>query len=173
MSIDVLKNIFKRSSVGTIIFFVLNALVIVGLFAGFGYESLLTILAIYVVSIIVAFSPVGEWIFCLMVGARTMTRVDMRNRMIPLLDAVYHRAKRKTPGLIDDIDLKVMYAPEPNAYAIGRRTVCVTEGLFSLSDDEIKGILAHELGHLACRHTEIQLALLTKQISHILAFRAL
>ena len=30
-------------------------------------------------------------------------------------------------------------------------------GLFQLSDDEIMGILAHELGHLANRHSEIQL----------------
>ena len=67
------------------------------------------------------------------------------------------RAKRKTPGLANNIILKVIYTPEPNAYAIGRRTICVTEGLFNLSDDKIKGILAHELGHLACRHTEIQL----------------
>ena len=86
-----------------------------------------------------------------------MKRVDMRNRMLPLLDTVYRCAKRKTPGLADDIDLKVTYTPEPNAYAIGRRTVCVTEGLFRLPDDEVKGILAHELGNLACRHTEIQM----------------
>jgi heat shock protein HtpX len=57
----------------------------------------------------------------------------------------------------DNVDLRVMYTPEPNAYAIGRRTVCVTEGLFSLPDDEIRGILAHEVGHLAHRHSEIQL----------------
>ena len=92
-----------------------------------------------------------------MVGAREMKRVDMKNRMLPLLDAVYRGAKRKTPGLADNVVLKVMYTPELNAYALGRRTVCVTEGLFRLPDDEIKGILAHELGHLACRHTEIQL----------------
>jgi heat shock protein HtpX len=50
-----------------------------------------------------------------------------------------------------------MYTPEPNAYVIGRRTICVTEGLFRLPDDEITGILAHEVGHLAHRHGEIQL----------------
>jgi len=157
MRMDILKNIFKKSNIGTIIFFALNALVIVGLFAGAGYESLLTILGLYIVSIIIALSPFGEWVLCLMVGARKMTRVDMRNRIIPLLNEVYHRAKIKTPGLVDNVDLRVMYTPEPNIYAIGRRTVCVTEGIFRISDDEIKGILAHELGHLACRHTEIQL----------------
>ena len=44
---DTIKNIFKQSSVGTIIFFVLNALVIVGLFSGTGHEPLLTVLVLY------------------------------------------------------------------------------------------------------------------------------
>ena len=157
MSLDIIKNIFRKSSLGIIVFFVLNTLVIVGLFSASGPEPLFLILAIYIVSIFVALSPAGEWMLGLMVGARRMTRADMRNRMLPLLDMVYLRSKRKTPGLVNGIMLKVMYTPEPNAYALGRRTVCVSEGLFRLSDDEIKGILAHELGHLACRHTEIQL----------------
>ena len=53
--------------------------------------------------------------------------------------------------------MKVIYTSEPNAYAIGRHTICVTEGLFSLPDDVVQGILAHEVAHLAHRHNEIQL----------------
>ena len=86
MSMDTLKNIFKQSSIGTIIFFALNALVIVGLFAGTGPESLLVVLVLYIVPVIVAFSPFGEWVLCLMVGAREMKRIDMKNRMVPLPD---------------------------------------------------------------------------------------
>ena len=92
MSLDIAKNIFKRSGIGVIIFFALNALLIVGLFASAGFESLLTIFIIYAVSIIIAFSPLGEWMLCIMTGARKMTRVDMRIRMIPLLELVYKKA---------------------------------------------------------------------------------
>ena len=157
MSWDVAKNIFKKSSVGTIIFFVLNALVIVGLFAASGFQSLLATFVIYIVSVVIALSSFGEWILCFMTGARKMTRADMKIRMIPLLELVYNKAKKKTPRLTNKIVLKVIYTPEPNAYAIGRRTICVTEGIFKLSDDAIQGILAHEVAHLAYRHTEIQL----------------
>jgi len=157
MSLDIVKNIFKKSSIGTIVFFVLNATLLVGLFAATGYESLITILVIYVISIMIAFSPIGEWLLCLMTGAKKMTRVDMKIRMIPLLEIVYSKAKRKTPRLTNKIILKVIYTPEPNAYAIGRRTICVTEGLFKLPDDVILGILAHEVAHIAHRHNEIQL----------------
>ena len=151
------RKIFKKSNIGTIIFFILNASLIVSLFWAAGFESLLVIFIIYMVSIIIAFSSFGERVLCLMAGARKMTRVDMRIRMIPLLEIVYNKAKRKTPRLTNKIVLKVIYTPEPNAYAIGRRTVCVTEGLFKLPDDVIQGILAHEIAHLAYRHNEIQL----------------
>ena len=157
MSIDIIKNIFKKSSIGTIIFFLLNAFLILSFFAFGGLHSVLIGLLIYFCSILLAFSAVGEWILCIFTGARKMTRIDMKIRMIPLLEIVYNKAKRKTPGLTNKIVLKVIYTPEPNAYAIGRKTICVTEGLFQLPDDVIQGILAHEVAHLALRHTEIQL----------------
>jgi len=157
MSSDITKNIFKKSSIGTIIFFILNAALIVGLFAAAGFEYLLIVFVIYIISIFIAFSRFGEWVLCLMAGARKMTRVDMKIRMIPLLEIVYNKAKRKTPKLTKKIVLKVIYTPEPNAYAIGRRTICVTEGLFKLPDDVVQGILTHEVAHLAYRHNEIQL----------------
>jgi len=183
--LDIAKNIFKRATLGTIMFFCLNALVIGGFLYAAGVHSIQTILIIYAVSIVIAFSPFGEWMLCLMAGARKMTRVDMKIRMIPLLEVVYNKAKRKTPRLTNKIVLKVIYQPEPNAYAIGRRTICVTEGLFKLPDDVIRGILAHEVAHLAYRHNEIQLLigggnlivtafiLITKLIAAIIAASSL
>jgi len=89
--------------------------------------------------------------------ARKMTWVDMKVRMRPLLEIVYKKAMKKTPGLSNKLRLKVCYTPEPNAYAIGRRTICVTEGLFNLPDDAVQGVLAYEVAHLALKHTHIQL----------------
>lgn len=45
--------------------------------------------------------------------------------------------------------------PMPNAYTFGdtRIYVCVTSGLLEyLDDDEINSVIAHECGHIACRH---------------------
>lgn len=44
-----------------------------------------------------------------------------------------------------------------NAFAIGQRTICVTDGLLNLSDEEIMAVFAHEVGHLAYQHSAIQL----------------
>lgn len=145
------------SNIGTIIFFLLNAFMIVGMFASSDPESLYVIILLYLISVIFALSPVGECILGIMSGARRMTRADMRNRMVPIITRVHNKALAKTSDMTRIITLKVMYDPNPNAFALGRHTICVTEGLFDLPDEMIEGILAHEMGHLACHHTDIQL----------------
>ena len=182
---DVTKNIFSKSSIGAIIFFLLNATIIVGISSLAGIYGLVAGAVIYIFSVLIAFSSFGEWVLCIMSSARKMTRIDMKIRMIPLLELVYNKAKKKTPRMTSKIVLKVIYTPEPNAYAIGRRTICITEGIFKLPDDMIQGILAHEVAHLACRHTHIQLLigggnfvmtvliLIMKLIYSILAFFSL
>ena len=154
---SMLKSLFKVSNIGTIIFFILNATVIVLVFSAGDTELMWYIGAIYLVSVIIALSPIGEWFVSLIAGARKMRRLDMRNKILPSIQNVYDKAKAKTPSLPNNIILKVMYDPNPNAFAIGRKTICVTEGLLELPDEMIEGVLAHEFGHLALHHTDIQL----------------
>lgn len=154
---SVLKNIFKVSNIGTIIFFLLNAFLVVAMFSSTGPESITLVIFLYLVSVCFALSPIGEGLLGLMSGTRRMTRVDMRNRMLPIITRVHNKALAKSPDMSRIIKLKVMYDPNPNAFALGRHTICVTEGLFELPDEMIEGILAHEMGHLACHHTDIQL----------------
>ena len=155
--LGVIKNIFKVSNIGTIIFFVLNAAVVIGIFAPFGKQALFFVAVLYLISVFVALSPVGEWYLGLVSGARKMRRRDMRARVEPLLKRVHQKALAKTPDLTQVLVLKVAHDPTPNAFALGRHTICVTEGLLDLPENVIEGILAHEVGHLANHHTDIQL----------------
>lgn len=45
----------------------------------------------------------------------------------------------------------------PNAFATGRKTVCLTKGLLNYSDVQIKAVFAHELGHLGNKDTDLVL----------------
>ena len=155
--ISVFRNLFRRNNIGTIIFFLLNAAMIFCLFGSAGPEMLGQIAVIYLISIVLALSPIGEWFLALFSGARVMRRADMRTRILPIVQRVQRRAKARTPDLPNQIIVKVMYDPNPNAFAVGRKTICVTEGLFDLPDEMIEGILAHEFAHLALHHTDIQL----------------
>ena len=90
-------------------------------------------------------------------GAREIKRTDIKIKLIPLLEVVFNEAKAKVPSMVSSVHLKIVHDESPNAFAIGRKTICVTDGLLNLSDEEILAVFAHELGHLAYHHTSIQL----------------
>lgn len=160
--LHLIRNIFRRSNIGTLIFLLLNLMLMSGfvlMMEGGGNEVqiVLTVLAVNIISLIIAFSPVGQAILCAMTGARKMSRRDFRNRILPLAQEVLEKAKNKTPALPGRIKIRYMRDPNPNAFAIGSNTICVTEGLLELPDHQIQGILAHEVGHLALQHTVVQI----------------
>ena len=155
-----MRNLFRVSNIGTFVFFIINFLVLMEIFGGV-YEGdprgYLYLILIYVFSILLSLTPIGQGALCLMCGAKRITRTDMRSRIMPLAAEVFEKAKRESPLMPDRINVRVIYDPEPNAYAIGTYTIGVTEGLLSLPDSQIQGIVAHEMGHLALQHTLIRI----------------
>lgn len=155
-----ISNIFKASNTGTIVFFVLNLLILFSIFGGAtggDFSGVLALVIIYILSLVFSFSSMGQALLCLLNGARKMVRVDMRDRVLPIVEEVYSAAKHKTPNLPNRINVRIMYDPNPNAFAIGTNTICVTEGMLDMPDNLMAGIIAHELGHLALQHTVIQI----------------
>ena len=163
--IDFFKKVFKLKNIGIIIWMVINLFIIIGFFPSTkavtnASEALVTVIrgvVIYTVSVALALSPIGEAIFRAMNGCREISDPSMLNRLTPLFNEVYEKAKLKDPNLSQNIRLYMVDQPYPNAFALGRNTVCVTSGLLYLSDDEIKGIFAHEFAHLSNKDTDITL----------------
>lgn len=99
------------------------------------------------------FTPLGEGYFRAINGLRQPT-ITERTRLEPLLNRVL---KRGSPG--EKPELFIHRDQFPNALAIGRRTVAVTEGLLRHADDEeIAGVLAHEIAHLHNGDTKVLLS---------------
>lgn len=86
------------------------------------------------------------------------------------------REEQKTSGLIERIQnlyaekygrsirprILMMDVPHINGMAFGRKTIAVSTGLLKTgTDDEIAGVIAHEIGHLHHRDGFYTLALLT------------
>lgn len=154
-----LGRIFRISNLGTLIFFVLNISLIFALFYPYSltWETALLLVGCYIITVLISLSPVGEWTLATLSGAREIKRKDIKIRLIPLLEIVFESAKKRTPSMVDEIHLKIIHDESPNAFTIGRKTICVTDGLLKLSDDEIMAVFAHEFGHIAYRHSAIQL----------------
>lgn len=154
-----LGRIFRISNLGTLIFFLLNIGLILALFCPYGvtFETASPLIICYIFTVLISLSPIGECTLAALAGAKEIKRKDIKIRLIPLLEIVFEQAKERTPSMVNSIRLKIIHEQAPNAFAIGRRTICVTDGLLNLSDDEIMAVFAHEVGHLAYQHSVIQL----------------
>lgn len=153
---DFFKNLFKKNNIGIIVWLALNILLLVALFSN-GFQSLeggLIGVGLYVLSLFIALSPIGEWILRLQNGCKKITDPAILARMEPIFREVYERAKAMNPELPTDIKMFINDSPMPNAFATGRKTLCITRGLLTYSDAQIKGVLGHEFGHLAHKDTD-------------------
>lgn len=160
--IDFFKNLFKRNNIGTIIWILCNLAVICAC-SVLLYEphevvdivyGVLIGIAIYILSIVIALSPIGEWILRVQSGCKAIVDPTVVSRMQPIFEEVYSRAKEMNPEIPGDVKLFMNNDLCPNAFATGRHTICITRGLLLLSDNDIKGILGHEFGHLAHKDTD-------------------
>lgn len=86
--IDFLQRAFRKENIGIIIFLILNTLFVMVLF---GHP--LIGLVIYGLSLVVALSPIGEFILRVQQGCRRVKRQDHLDRLMPLFQEVYARAK--------------------------------------------------------------------------------
>jgi len=71
-------------------------------------------------------------------------------RLLPLLNEVQRNAEQKYENFnFDKTNLYIDNSSCVNAYAMGNDTIVITRGaLLQLNDEQIKGLLAHELGHI-------------------------
>lgn len=162
--VDFVTNLFKKNNVGVLIWLILNT-ALMTIVLGLCFEdafppnipnfiSYFIGAVVYLVTVVIALSPIGEFILRLQTGCRKITRQDYLSRLTPLFNEVYTKAKEKNPELPDDIRFYMSNDSEANAFATGRKTVCITEGMMRYSDEEIKAVLGHEFGHLAHKDTD-------------------
>lgn len=161
--VDFFKRMTRKSNIPVLIYLVLNVFVIAGVISTlFGmdqyvpyWKSLLFSIVVYAISLVLALSPFGEWILRLQTGCKKIKRVEHINFLEPIFREVYENARKLDPNLSDDIQLFMNDDESPNAFATGRKTICVTKGLLKMPVEQIKATLAHEFGHLSHKDTDL------------------
>lgn len=156
---DFILGLGRMSNIPVVIYLILNIFIIGGICTAVlslpvGWGIVCGVI-LYIASVNAALSPIGEWILRNQNACWKIEEVEVVNRIKPLFDDVYKKARKECSALSRDIRLFMMEDDSANAFATGRNTICITRGLLELSDEQIKGILAHEFGHLANMDTDM------------------
>ena len=156
--IDFLCRLFSKENIPLCIYLVINMVIIGGIMSAMFNLSLqwgmLSGFFVYLATIVIALSPIGEFIVRFQTGCKKIKDPEVMNRLEPLFYEVYQKAKMQEPLISDSVRLYMNEDESENAFATGRRTICVTRGLLNLPDEAIKATLGHEFGHLAHKDTD-------------------
>ena len=145
---------FLASNYLYIIWFIIYYTIAVWLFGG-DINAVIFVTIVYGISITIALSPIGEAILRITENCREPSTEQERNYLLPMFEEVYQDCKEVYPELNNNIKIYIMDAMYVNAFAIGRKTIAVTKGaLETFTADELRGVLAHEFGHILHGHTK-------------------
>lgn len=164
--VDFFKRMGRKSNIPVLIYLILNilfiSLITISMVASLGMSGAVTIMlglalgiGIYVVSLAIAISPIGEGILRLQTGCKKVKNKRYQEFIYPIFYEVYQRARELDPSVPEDVQLFMTSDKSVNAFATGRKTVCVTKGMMEKPADQIKAALAHEFGHLAHKDTDL------------------
>ncbi|SAL43550.1 peptidase M48, Ste24p [Caballeronia choica] len=93
-------------------------------------------------------------------SAKSCAQLDSENQIAPA-DSPYTQRLNKIATQLGDningvpVNYKVYLTKDVNAWAMGNGCVRVYSGLMDLmNDDEVRGVVGHEMGHVALGHTK-------------------
>jgi len=163
--IDLMKRLTSKNNIPILIYLILNVFLsgyllqllpaMTGTRAGSFLPYLTAGLIIYGISVLIALSPIGECIIRWQSGCRKIKRVEQINYIEPIFREVYEKAKKADPSIPNDVRLFMNSDETPNAFATGRKTICITAGLLQVPEEQIRATLGHEFGHIAHKDTDL------------------
>lgn len=114
-----------------------------------GFLLFLVFVAIYACVLSFFLSTFIERFIRYVEGIRHLATQKEKERLKPLFYSVYSDVCKQYPTISRNIKIYIIDTIEINACVVGRNTLAVTRGaLKSMTDEEIKGMIAHEFAHL-------------------------
>lgn len=165
------KSIFKSKKIAVLIYLILNLLFIIAVFSVmYQYYSLLIAPILYLISLYIALSPVGEWFLRKIYRIKQMPHGygDRFEKLFKELEIEFSQKYKELPK-----NIKLYYSAEDdiNAFAMGKKTIACTRGfLETCTDEEFKGVISHEFAHIINRDTDLLLAVVVGNIVMSLLF---
>lgn len=168
------KSILKPKNILPAIYFLINAAIVFFIFAilpfqivedstmNFVYLGLIG-LAVNLVFILISLTPFGEALWRFRNNVKKAPEAALESQWI-MANQAFEEVKEKANSISRSVSKKVkLYyddSDDLNAFALGHRTVIVTRGMLMQADSEVlKGVLAHELGHIAHGDSDLKLGI--------------
>ena len=90
-----------------------------------------------------------------------VTQLDAQNTVLPETNAYVKRVRNMTKGITEvdgtPLNFKVYQTNDVNAFACADGSVRIYSGLLDkMTDDEVLGVIGHEIGHVALKHSRKQ-----------------
>lgn len=113
--------------------------------------------------IFISLSPFGEFFWRLRNNIKSAPRGEVESRRWNIALNAFEEVKAKAVEASRSVSKKVKlyYSPsdEINAFALGHGTVILTRGILSADPEYLKGVLAHEFGHIAHGDSDLKLGI--------------
>lgn len=182
---DFLKRLFQKKNIMVIVYMIANLLMgtliltcifniptfLAGGSLGLDYvfsTALLSFtlsLTLYVISLLVILSPLGEQITRLKYKCKKIERADQISHIERMYQETLDKAKAVDETLNTDVNVYVVNSQETTVFALGRSTMAVTEGLFTFPEEKIKALMARELGHISQKDTDLLLLITSGNVT--------
>lgn len=178
--VQLFARLFTKDNLAILIWLFANMLIItVPATIWLGWVGLLFGIGLFILSFGIALSPIGEFylrfsngcerLYGKKLGKKRGTKFEgISNRITPLFENVYQKARIANPDISPKIKLYYNADECPNAFATGRKTICITDGLLELPDNEIEAVLSHEFGHLSHKDTDLLVLTLVSNLPLVL-----
>lgn len=168
-----IKSLFKPKNILPTLYFLANSAIVFFLFYILPFKVCddaamnkvylgLIGLGINLLFIIISLTPAGESMWRMRNGIKKQPPASLSaawRAANGVFEEVRTRAKSLSRGVSDKVTLYYSPTKDINAYALGHRTVIVTAGILHVPSEYLKGVLAHELGHIAHGDSDLNLGI--------------
>lgn len=166
------KALLKPKNFLPALYFLVNAAIIFGLFMLIPYQIVddgfknkiylgLIGLAVNLFFIMISLSPLGEATWRMRNRIKKQPEYNYSSlwqNALAVFEEVKSRAK-SVARISNKVTLYYSPTNDLNAYALGHRTVIVTRKMLEVHPEYLKGVLAHELGHIAHGDSDLKLGI--------------
>ena len=165
--VEFLSALFKGHNIPVIIYMLMNVVFIAAFCFLIFPDVRIAIpagLVVYIISLAIALSPIGESILRFQTHCSPLTDDSIIQRIMPIFNEAKRRAQitANSEGRTIPDDIELFYNDDRgvNAFATGRKTICFTEGILAANDEMLLATFEHEFGHIA-HHDRDSILLIT------------